>query len=112
GRVHGNATAEVIAAAAEVGGVAQRRAAGIELRHKNIELTAAKSWLQRIRRREVGRLGLPRHVGLAGSVYGNAHVRAAAALIAAAAEVGGVDQRRAGGIELRHKSIPGAAAES
>src|SRR5207244_8263125 len=81
-----------------------RRAAGIELRHKNI-LVAAQSRLQRMRRGEVERLGPPRYIGITSSVHGNA----GAIVKAAAAQVGGVDQRRAAGIELRHKSNLGAA---
>ncbi len=42
-----------------------------------------------------------RHVGVAGGVHGDAGNR----VIAAAAEVGGVDQGRAGGVQLRHEGV-------
>src|SRR5437667_368231 len=72
----------------------------VDLGHKSIGVAAAaESRLQRMRRREVGRLGPPRYIGITSRVHGNA----VALIEAAAAEVGGVDQRRAGGIELRHK---------
>src|SRR5439155_5778387 len=56
-------------------------------------------------RGEVWRLGPASHVGAAGSVH-----RDPEALVqAAAAEKGGVDQGRAGGVELHHEGIEDAA---
>src|SRR2546428_2048492 len=59
-------------------------------------------------RREVGGPRGARQVGITRRVHGNAE----AAVIAAAAEVGGVDEGGAGGIELRHERVEGAAAGS
>ena len=44
---------------------------------------------------------MARQVGVAGGVHRDPQAR----LVAAAAEVGGVDQRRAGGVELRYAGV-------
>src|SRR5205814_9247045 len=66
---------------------------------------AAAAWGGRLegpcRRRKVGRAGPARHVGVAGRV----HRDAVASVAATAAEVGGVDESGAGGIELRHEGV-------
>src|SRR2546425_477977 len=82
----------VIGTAAEVGGVDQPGARGIQLRHEGVD-SAAGSLLEGTGgRREVGREGGARHVSMATGIDRDAK----ALVIAAAAEVAGVKQRRAG----------------
>src|SRR5262249_45566236 len=57
------------------------------------------------RRREVGRAGLPADVGVAGGVQGDAE----AGVVAAAPEIAGEEQVRAGGVQHRHESVVVAA---
>ena len=90
-------------AAAQVGGVDQGRAGGIQLRHKRVAVgqgTVTAGGLERV---TVGKSveGQPRHVGVAGGIDGDA----VATSSPAAAQVGGVDQGRAGGIQLGHKRV-------
>src|SRR5947209_1276854 len=92
-----DAPALVIGTAAEVGGVDQRGAGGVQLRHEGVKAAAGSRLEGTGGRREVGRDGEARHVGIATGID-----RDAQALVSAtAAEVGGVrecrvdDQRQA-----------------
>src|SRR5712691_1556426 len=94
--------------AAEIGGVDKPRTGGIQFRHKGVIKTAiaGKSVvpLESAKRcRKVWRVSSARDVGVAGCVYGDS----GAVFIANATQVGGIDEDRAGGIELRHEDIPG-----
>ena len=51
-------------------------------------------------------IGVARHVGVAGRVHGDA---VATRHVPRAAEVGGVDQGRAGRVQLRHEGVVAAA---
>src|SRR5204862_463226 len=95
GAVHGDALAPIKAAAAEVGGVGQGRAAGVQLGHEGV-VDAAVGRLERAGGREVAGVGKARHVGVAGGVHGDA----IGPLTAAAAQVGGVAQDRVDGQRL------------
>ena len=101
--VHGDALATVVTAAPEEGGVDEGGAGGIELRREGgatVYRTAIAEGLEGPGcRREVGGSGAPRHVGVARAVHGDA----VAEVIATPAEVGGVDEGGAGGIEFRHE---------
>ncbi len=72
-------------AATEVGGIYQRRAGGIELRHKRVNgnTGAAKISLESIQSGGIGGSGEPRHIGAAGGVNRNSIT----VVILAAAEV-------------------------
>src|SRR5437588_2170156 len=84
-------------AAAKVGGVIHPCATGSPLRHEGIKSAAAEGRLEGPRRRrKVGREGAAAHVGVAGTVHGDAD----AAVIATAAKVGGVDEHR-----INHQSL-------
>ena len=109
GGVYGDAVAVVVPAAAQVGGVHQSAACGIDLAHKGIA-GAPVSRLDSARAgtREVGRLGKARHIGVAGRVYGDA----VAIVATAAAQVSGVHQSAACGIDLGHKGVVVAAPVS
>src|SRR6266571_7779202 len=89
--------------AAEVGGVDQSGAGGIELRDKGVAATTtAERWLEGAQgRREIGGTGGPADVGVPGSIHGNGDT----IVISTAAQVGGVDQSGAGGIELRDEGV-------
>src|SRR5208282_4106982 len=71
GGIDGDAEAIVITTTAQVGGVDQVRAGGIQLRHKRV-IIAVVSRLYRVSGGEVGRSGVPRHVGVAGGINGDA----------------------------------------
>ena len=71
-----------------------------DLRNEGV-FAAAVRGLHRVERREVGRGGNPRDVDVAGRV----HREGEPAVCAAAAEVGGEDERRAGRVELRHEGV-------
>ena len=106
GRVHGDAAAAVVAVAAQIGGVNQRRACGIELCHERIRSGAQGSVKGRAGRggtpcRKVGGPGAARHIDVAGPIHGDA----VAIVDAVAAQIGGVDQCRASGVELCHERI-------
>src|SRR5207245_5298259 len=94
-------------AAAEVGGVDEGGAGGIELRHEGVATTehiASEGRLERPRRsRKVAGASSARHVGVARGVHGDACAIVADG--ATAAEVGGVDKGGAGGIQLRHEGV-------
>src|SRR5206468_2602015 len=100
-RVHGDPDADLIATAAEVGGVDQSRACGIELRHEGLAATAAGGLKGSRRRREVVRADAASHIGVARGIHGDPATK----VFSVAAEVGGVHQSRTGGIELGYKDI-------
>src|SRR5205823_5160686 len=88
GSIDGDAGSEVVTAAAEIGGVAQGRAGGVELRDEGVE-GAAEARLESARGcSEVARSGGARHVGAAVGIHGDAEAQ----ILVAAAEEGGVDQ--------------------
>ena len=100
--VHGDPARPVQGTPPDVGGVGESRASGSKLRHKGVPGAAAEGRLEGPgRRREVGGVGDPRHVSVARGVHGDP----VAPLIAAAPQVGGVDEAGASGIEFRHESI-------
>src|SRR5712664_2224870 len=104
--VHCDGTASRTPTAPEIRRVDERGAGGVQLRHESA-LRAAERGLKRVRCWEIGREGVARYVGVAGAVHGDA----IAIVEAAATEVGGVDERGTGGVELRHKDVSvGAAA--
>src|SRR5262249_41901505 len=102
GRVHGQGQAIVIATAAEVGGEDQGAAGRVQPRHDGIREGAAGGGVERVGGREVGGNGLPRDQGVAG---GGVHGQGLAPVLAAAAEVGGVDQGAASRVQPRHEHI-------
>src|SRR5688572_1934510 len=84
-----------------------RAAAASELRDKAVLEEAAKLGYGRaLCRREVARTGLSRDVGIPRRTYGNSKRD----LIARAAKIGGIDERGAAGVDLRHEALLGAAA--
>src|SRR5439155_1156585 len=103
--VHGDTEAVVDTTPAQVGGVDEEGAGGIELGHEGV-FGAAEGGLEGAGGRgEVGGKGNPRHVGVAAGVHGDAE----ALVNVTPAEVGGVDEPSAGGIELGHEGVFGAA---
>src|SRR6266571_86898 len=78
--------------AAEVGGVDQSGAGGIELRDKGVAATTtAERWLEGAQgRREIGGTGGPADVGVPGSIHGNGDTE----VIPTGAKVGGVEEHR------------------
>ena len=94
-----DAGAHVLVAAAEIGGVNQGIARGIQFRHKRIGASAERALKRPRGRREVDRTGNPRHVSTAVAVHRDAE----AVVSEAATKVGGIDQSTACGIQLRHK---------
>src|SRR5439155_688762 len=103
--VHGDAEAVVNVTPAEVGGVDEHGAGGIELGHEGV-FGAAEGGLEGAGGRgEGGGIGEARHVGVAEGVHGDAE----AVVNATPAEVGGVDEPGAGGIELGYEGVFGAA---
>ena len=96
------------AAAVEIGGVDEGRAAGIDLCHKgNARVVAvATDGLEGVRRcRESVRPSPARHVSVAGGVHGDPVAR----VIRLAAKVAGVHEGGTDGIELRNERINPAA---
>ena len=115
GGVYRDPPAPFIVKAAEVSGIDQGRAGGIEFRHEAVgstELrlergTTAEDRLEGVRgRREVSRVSRARHVGVAGSVHGDP----AARITTTAAKVGRVNEGRAGGVELGYEDVSAAVA--
>lgn len=64
-----------------------------DFRHEGALTPAGEAGRQRVREREIGRVGEPHHVGVAPSVHRDAR----AEFKAAAAQIGGVGQRERGG---------------
>src|SRR5258706_13335891 len=88
------------ATSAEVGGVDDGRAPGIELCHESVAETAAEGGLGGTEGRgEGGRIGGARNIVIAGGVHSNP----LAGVAPAAAEERGVDEAGAGGMRLRPK---------
>ena len=92
--VHRDARGIVRPASAEIGGVDELGAGGIEFGHKGIA-RRRRQWPER-RSSEEGHRSRACYVGVAGGIDGDASG-------ADAAEKRGVDQRRPRGIELRHE---------
>src|SRR2546428_494641 len=84
-----------------LGRVDQPIAGGIQLRHEGSREAAEGGLEGPGGRREVGRISFARHVGIADSVHGDASPR----VTTTAAQVGGVDEAAAGGIQLRHEGV-------
>jgi hypothetical protein len=106
--VQRDANSEVIGAAAEIGGVDDRRAVAVQLRHECV-VAASDRRLEGARRgREVGRIGLPRHINIAFLAYRDA-IGAIVKVSTAAAEIRGVDERRAAAAQLRHECVKAAS---
>src|SRR5206468_113636 len=103
--VHGDAEALVIATPAEVGGVDEPRAEERRVGQEGVYGGAAGGLEGAGGRGEVGGTSEARHVGVAEGVHGDAE----AVVNATPAEVGGVDEPGAGGIELGHERVFGAA---
>src|SRR5208282_3641296 len=109
GGIDGDATAlanrGIGTLAAQVSGVDKRqgRAGELQLQHKRVSKTidgeATAGGLDWVNGGEVGRGSSPRDVGIAGGIDSDA----AAEVSATAPQVGGVDQGRAGGVQLCHK---------
>jgi len=90
----------------EVRGVHQAIAGGIQLGHKRI-VAPAKNGLEGARgRRKVRRIRSSGYVDVPGGVHGDIR----AIIVSAATEVGSIDKRGVGGIQLGHEGIEGAAA--
>ena len=95
------AVATSSAAAAQVGGVEQGRAGGVQFGDKGIA-AAGRSSLEGARGGgEIGGAGTACDIGVARGIDRYAD----AVVIAAAAQVGGVEQGRAGGVQLADKGI-------
>src|SRR5205085_480815 len=91
---------------AQVSGIDQRGTIGIELRHKSV-LAAAHSALDCAGRcREVVGGCAARYVDVARGVEGDSLSR----IIVGAAEIRGINQRCAGGIQFRYESVADAEA--
>src|SRR6185369_2792863 len=95
-------------AATEIGGVEERRACSVQLRHVGVTV-AAESSIEGVRRgREVGRPGSPHHTGIACTVHRNA----IAFVVVGAAEIGGEEEYRTCGVQLRYEGVLAAAVSS
>jgi hypothetical protein len=96
-----DADAGVEVASAKVGGVAKIGAGLVELCHEGVVLPVEGRVEGARGRREVGRVRAPGHVGAAGAV----DCDAVADFAAASAQVGGVAERGAARVQLRHEGI-------
>src|SRR6202011_4312340 len=112
GSVDGNAKAEVVAGATQVGGVDQRAALFIQLGHQSIPVemertSAVKCLLKGVRSRGVvGRVGESGYVGLAGGVHNDG----IGIVIERATHIGGVHQGGVAGIQLGYENVVRATA--
>ena len=102
--VHGDGRGPVQAPAPEQGGVGQARAGGIQFGHKGV-LPAQRCIHRAGRERQVRRRSIPGQIEAAGLVHG----QVLAPVIAAAPQVSGVGQARAGGVQLEGKGVVAAA---
>src|SRR6267143_1430430 len=96
------------AASPEIGGIEEGGAGGVELRYEGVAAAGERGLEGSRGDREVGRGGAARHVGVAEAVHRDAE---AAALTPAPAEIGGIDECGAGGVELRYEGVGVATAE-
>ena len=93
---------------AQVGRVAERGAARVQLRHEGVGAAVGGRVEGARRRREVRRARVPGHVGVAGGVERDA----VAVVAAASAQVGGVAEGGAARVELRHEGVAAAVVGS
>ena len=104
GGIYGQTVDSFGAASTYVGGVHERGSGGVQLRHEDIGATIGRRlegpWCRREVRGEVRR-GDACHISIAGSV----HRDVSTAFSPTSPEVGGVDERGAGGVQLRHEAI-------
>ena len=106
GGVHCDAYALIETGASEKSGVEETAAGGIELGHEGISGTNVVRLESTSGRGEVDRFRLPRNVGVAGAVHCDGEaVIGIGSSETAAAEISGVNQAAAGGIERGHKGI-------
>ena len=108
GGIHRDAAGRVEGVAADEGRVDERVARRVELRQEAFKKAAAECGLQGVGCGEVGRTSLAGDVGVAGGVHcdPDAHVVTGEVHgVAAAAEVGGVDERRARRVELGDEGV-------
>ena len=89
-RVDRDRTAVVLAVAAEIGRVDEGCASGVYLRDENVLRVTAIYILNSARTREVGRIGIANHVRVARRIDGDA----VCLIVAAAAEIGRIDDHR------------------
>ena len=99
-RIEDDAADEVVRRSADERRVDQRRTGRVELRHVAVAVVERRVVRTRCDR-PVGRRGAAGDVGVAGTVDGHA----AAAVEVTAAEVGRVDERRTGRVELRQGRV-------
>src|SRR5437660_1598129 len=97
----------VVATAAEIGGVDESGASGIYPRHKSVGGPTTEDGLECPGCCREGRGRITRYVSTSRGIHRNA----LAHVIATAAEVGGVNQPRPRGVQLRHESVAGTTAE-
>ena len=103
GRVEDEAAGRVEVRAADEGREDERRAGRVQLRDERVAVVVGRV-VRAGGGREVRRRRAAAHVGVAGAVDGEA----AAAVEVGAAEEGGVDERRAGRVQLRQGGVEGA----
>jgi hypothetical protein len=95
--VQRDAESVVVRIPAEVGGIQKRGASGVELRYDGVSNAAAERGLERSRgEREIERAGAAGDEGVAGGIHGDG----AALIIRAPTEIGGIQKRRASGVEF------------
>ncbi len=104
--IYGNAVGDVDVAAAQIGGVDQRRTGGIQLGHEGVD-EAAKRCLNRRLHGKAGGVVDAAAVGIAGHVNVIAGIerQAVGDVRSAPAQVGGEDQRGAGGVDLADEHV-------
>src|SRR5262249_33940309 len=104
--VHRDAEALVVTAAAQIGGIDESGATGVELAHEDVVGAARGGGLQWVGGGKVRGGGQPGHIAVAAAVHRDIEAR----LATAAAQIGGVDQRRAGRVQLADKRVEGPAS--
>ena len=93
--VHGDCVAPLSAAAAEISGIDEGGAGGIDLHNESVP-SRERCLESPDRRREIGGVGLTRHVAVAVGIHGDP--------VARTVKEFGIDEHRAGGVELRHEA--------